>query len=712
MNRIQQQQQPAPVTGANKPTIGYTYDGRDQLSTVTDPRSLVTTYVNDGLGNQNQLISPDTGSTMLIYDLGGNVKTSKDARGFISAYRYDALNRVIGVSYTTSTGVTAGTGSTYEYDGGTAGAPNAKGHLTKMTDETGSTTYAYDGFGHLISKVQMVKATGRSFTVTGLYGTSSTATGKLYQLTYPSGNRIEQHYDSSGRISGIYVFPTASNGIGPGGAQLTLLSNIVYQPFGLPIAWSWGNSTSTNTNTYARGIDLDGRVNSYPLGNPLRNGLIRSLTYDAASRITAMNHSGTGTGAFAPANFNQGFGYDNLGRLITVTGLNNQSFSYDASGNRTLASFGTTSYTNTISPSSNRLNSTTGPSPAKTNQYDPAGNLTTDGSIGFTFNGRGRRSSATVAGGMVSYGYNGIGQRVLKSGPSSLVPTGAQQYVYDEAGHLLGEYDASGKMIQETVWLGDLPVAVLKQTVTGTGTAAVTSTQVYYVYADQINTPRVLTRASDNQMVWRWDATDPFGLQQPQENPAGLGVFNYNPRFPGQLYDRETNLHYNYFRDYDPQLGRYVESDPIGLLGGPNTYAYGELNPVSNVDPSGLQAIPMPMPFPAPGGGMSTPGGGRGGYDPRTDTYTPSPNFFPDWLRDLLNRPAEARASGEEKLPIVNPGRDCDGNCKPCPPGEKWFIPKPGHGHNNGYWHTIVYNQDKKTCMCYPDRPSGGLDGF
>jgi len=74
------------------------------------------------------------------------------------------------------------------------------------------------------------------------------------------------------------------------------------------------------------------------------------------------------------------------------------------------------------------------------------------------------------------------------------------------------------------------------------------------------------------------------------ENPAGQGQFTYNQRFPGQYFDRETGLHYNYFRDYDPQTGRYVQSDPIGLAGGINTYGYAEANPLIYVDPYGLSA--------------------------------------------------------------------------------------------------------------------------
>ena len=98
-------------------------------------------------------------------------------------------------------------------------------------------------------------------------------------------------------------------------------------------------------------------------------------------------------------------------------------------------------------------------------------------------------------------------------------------------------------------------------------------------------------RAADNQMVWRWDNTDPFGVIQPNPNPAGLGVFSYNLRFPGQLYDAETGLNYNYHRTYEPGTGGYTQSDPIGLQGGLNTYAYVGGNPVNAVDPTGENAV-------------------------------------------------------------------------------------------------------------------------
>jgi RHS repeat-associated protein len=117
----------------------------------------------------------------------------------------------------------------------------------------------------------------------------------------------------------------------------------------------------------------------------------------------------------------------------------------------------------------------------------------------------------------------------------------------------------------------------------------VTTTTVNYVYPDHLDTARVITQASDNRMRWRWDGADPFGVAAANQNPVNLGAFEFNPRFPGQYYDRETNLHFNYFRDYDPRVGRYVQSDPIGLAGGVNTYSYVDGQPTRAVDLEGLQ---------------------------------------------------------------------------------------------------------------------------
>ena len=112
--------------------------------------------------------------------------------------------------------------------------------------------------------------------------------------------------------------------------------------------------------------------------------------------------------------------------------------------------------------------------------------------------------------------------------------------------------------------------------------------QVYYIYTDQLNTPRAITNQAQ-QVVWRWDNQDPFGANVPDEDSDGDGQkFTCNLRFPGQYFDKETNLNYNYFRDYDPSIGRYIESDLVGLLAGVNTYTYVRSNPLSFIDKFGL----------------------------------------------------------------------------------------------------------------------------
>jgi RHS repeat-associated protein len=132
--------------------------------------------------------------------------------------------------------------------------------------------------------------------------------------------------------------------------------------------------------------------------------------------------------------------------------------------------------------------------------------------------------------------------------------------------------------------MGDVPVATLRPN----GSTACSSTLcIFYVHTDQLNAPRKITRPSDNKLAWRWDP-NAFGVGTPNQNPASLGTFVYNLRYPGQYFQSETSLNYNYARDYDPSTGRYVEADPIGLAGGSlSMYAYANANPVSVIDPSG-----------------------------------------------------------------------------------------------------------------------------
>ena len=324
LNRLQQLTMPAPVSGAARPTVGLTYDGQDNPATVTDPRGLKTTYLYGGLGDHRQLTSPDTNVSVKTYDAAGNLKTVKDARQKVTTYGYDALNRLTSVTFT------AGTGITFEYDGGATPVINAIGRVTKMTDESGSNTYAYNALGELASRTQTVSngTAQRSLTVSYAIGTSGTSNGKLTSMTYPSGNRINYGYDAAGRVNRITLNPTNTNGTGTNtGTSWILLADIAYAPTGAVQNWNWGNSTVTSPNRYARTFDLDGRISSYSLGNTLTTGTLRTVRYDAAGRIRAYEHTGANATVNAQA-FNQSFGYDDLDRLISFQG-NSISHAYE-----------------------------------------------------------------------------------------------------------------------------------------------------------------------------------------------------------------------------------------------------------------------------------------------------------------------------------------------------------------------------------------------
>ncbi|MGZ5051438.1 MAG: RHS repeat-associated core domain-containing protein [Methylobacter sp.] len=355
----------------------------------------------------------------------------------------------------------------------------------------------------------------------------------------------------------------------------TVLSQIGYEPDGAVNGWRWGNN-----QTVERFYNQAGRLTVVSLGFDSLGFTpdSRYLGYDAAGRVTDII-------ADSDAQLNQRYEYDPLDRLIGSqrgeTPQNRTGYRYDLSGNRTgkVRDVGTAAAVEinySLDAASNRLQSQSEKATVVNYSYDAVGHLVSDGTFNFSYNDAGQRIAAGATGLNASYRYNAIGQRISKT-----VNGITRQYLYDERGHLTGEYDAASALIQEIVWLGDLPVAVLRPAATPG------SVEVDYIHADHLGTPRKITRPSDNKTVWAWES-EAFGNSLPDQNPAGLGAFEFNLRFPGQYYDAETGLHYNMARYYNPRLGRYESSDPIGLAGGVNTYAYVAGDPVNWIDPSGL----------------------------------------------------------------------------------------------------------------------------
>lgn len=525
------------ITDASGGLTKFTYNRFDDPLTIIDPRNKTTTYTYNNFGDLKQLASPDTGTTVYTFDSGGNLETTTDARSKTGTYSYDALSRLMQIAYPDRT-------VSFTYDAGT----NGNGRLTGASDANHALSWSYDPQGRVLNKSQTVGGVGQSVG----YGYTN---GNLTSLTTPSGQVIGYTY-TDGRVTGITV-----NGS-------TILHDVLYEPFGPVRQWTWGNATFAN-----RTYDLD--------GNPAAVDIEGATNYsiDDAFRITGIADLNDSSRSWT-------FGYDSLDRLTSASRTGQAiGFTYDASGNR-LTQTGTTAATYTISSTNNRITSITG-TPARTYAYDAAGNATGFAGLIFSYDDSGRMSSVASGGLTTSYILNALGQRVRKASTSA-----TRLFAYDESGRLLGEYDGTGALIQETVWLGDIPVATLRPN--GSGVS------VYYVHTDHLNTPRRLSRPANNVVVWRWHS-DPFGTTAPDEDPDGDSTpIAYNLRFPGQYFDAESGLHYNYFRDYDPAVGRYVESDPIGLRGGVNTYAYVDGNPLSYSDSTGLappgRAVPSPLP--------------------------------------------------------------------------------------------------------------------
>jgi RHS repeat-associated protein len=188
------------------------------------------------------------------------------------------------------------------------------------------------------------------------------------------------------------------------------------------------------------------------------------------------------------------------------------------------------------------------------------------------------------------YTYNYQGERVAKS------VNGVKQYfIYSPDGKLIAEADESGVVTKEYVYLQQTPLALMTQE------------DVYYYHNSHLDTPMSLTN-DQQEIVWQ-AKYDAFGKATLNSHDI-----ESNLRFPGQYFDEESGLHYNYFRDYDPELGRYIQSDPIGLAGGMNTYAYVGGNPISRVDPLGLASFKFDA-YVGIGGGITI------GYNPDTGNW-------------------------------------------------------------------------------------------
>jgi len=522
------------VSDALGPVTTITYDALDQVSTstdaagyltsykhdvagrliqVTDPRGRSTNYTYDGLGQLWQQVSPDTGVTTFAYDGYGLPLSMTRANGVRTTYGYDTLNRRISVS-------AGGLTQQATYDSCT----NGIGRLCSTGDTTGTTSYSYTPEGWVA---------GRGFSIGGTtyaLGYSYDSVGRIATVTYPDGNRANYSY-ANGRVSGVtFTVGTTTSSIA---------SAVTYQPGNSPMA-SW---TSSNGLINTLGYDGDGRLTSISV--PGVQNL--AFEYDAADRINRITNGINST-------LTQSFGYDVLSRLTSVASTaSNESYQYDASGNRIAQTVNGVSTSGTVSPTSNRLTDFG----VTAYGYDANGNTTmVNGAPQYHYDAFNRMDSAAG----VNYYVNPEGQRLSKSGSA-----GTSYFAPDQSNALLSEYMGGGWI--DYIWLN------------GRLIGRVAGGQLYAIHNDQVGRPEVVTNAS-KAIVWR---AQNFAFNQ----KVIVSGITFNLGFPGQYYDAETSAWNNGYRDYKSELGRYLQSDPVGLAAGVNTYIYAGNNSVSNVDING-----------------------------------------------------------------------------------------------------------------------------
>ena len=525
----------------------FHYGVNDNVESVEDPAGLVTAYTYNGFGELTRLVSPDSGVSTYTYDEAGNRKTQMDARAITVAYHYDELNRLEMIDYPNDTDVIL----TYdEYGGG----QNGIGRLTTMTDESGQTQYSYDLRGNLKRKDLSMGVDAYSMHY------AYDAADQLIQVTYPSGRIVDYTRGPAGRIDSV---STTSSGV-----IENLVSNIEYWPFGPSKSWTLGNGITVN-----RDVDLSYRTKFIENGASVE----QSFDYGVADNVTVISDS-LGTSV--------NYSYDPLSRITGASTADREwTYEYDANGNRTkrIHEFDTTvrEAVYSYSPGTNRLHEI---SPLWTPyaekepriiEYDDNGNTTEvafphlPNMVWETTYGDDNRPNTHRSPIISRLDHNGLGQRTSSSSTNWWGYDLTGRWFFDESGLILAAHfvNVFWQSWTDYVYLEGVPIA----SVSAAG-------DIEYLHTNHIGTPQYRSDEAGNiNLSYKWNAYEPFS--------APKIAFQ---KFPGQYGALNTDFIYNGFRDYDPEIGRYLQSDPIGLEGGINTYTYANNNPVRFTDPFGL----------------------------------------------------------------------------------------------------------------------------
>lgn len=673
----------------------YELDSEGRRLSVSDALSRKTRFSYDVLGRMISATDPLDKVSQSGFDAAGNLTSVKDALNREARFEYDDLNRRTAII---ELGVTPNPRTEYGYD--------AVGNPTVVEDAEGHTTaYAYDALSRNTSITQpLTQAVQFAYDSRDRIDFMVTARGQKLDYAYETWGPLKEEkqfpttsastpdrtigyaYDNDGNLTS-----TTDDGI-QGGSIYTLTYDVMSRPYDETIKYLPGGDRVLNhrydrfgnrkeltlqdgtsvTHTYSynklnqlssaslvgASISRSHFANDDWQTVTLPNGVSRNYTYKTngpVDTITVAGPSGQ-IAQYAYAYDNvlnvdtltdpdgvHDYGYDGLDRLASATppsgiGLPNESYTYDKVGNREdPGNSALYNYDN-----NNRITA----SPGLTYTFDADGSVATrsDGAT-FTHDPRSRLIQYSKSGTTSSYAHDSMGRRIKKT-----VGSTTTWYLWDGT-RLLAEYSNSGTRQQRYAYLDDYAPTQVED-----------ASGVYYLHADRLGTPRLLT-SSSAQIVWR-ARYETFGRAVVEADPDGNSVsITLNLRLPGQYFDTESGLHYNYLRDYDPSTGRYIQADPIGQLGGINLYAYVAANPLSFVDPLGLTmfggngpgGVPSFSDIPPSDGPCLRAVMGRGGYIKRWIPCDGNPDkpycpFSDDWDEALPDSGDEPPESWEDVL--------------------------------------------------------------
>ena len=464
---------------------------------------------------------------------------------------------------------------------------NGVGRLTSLSDESGTSDYFYDPRGNVTCKELTIA--GEAFVVSYTYD----AADRIATMTYPSGRMLTYERNAIGQVDRLTTTFEA--------VTKTVVENVEHAPFGRPIAWQFGNQLHADMP-----IDLSYRTTSITHGGVLD----LNFDYDAADNIELI------TNALASSD-SEAFQYDGNSRLIEAVGPYGKfDYGYDSNGNRTSYVVdddpaGWRSSTYTYYANSNRLDAKLSGSGKFSfpRAYDEAGNTVSlrspsgkgpfryeygdDGLLGKIF----RDHSSPKRDWEISIFKNAFGQASYEEldVAYSASKYDLSRFIYDESGRLIAENPGPGRWY-EYIYLDGRPVGYVADSFSlprfskgqRRRRKPVFVKKLSFIQTNHVGAPILATNESGN-VAYRITAYKPFGGRT---EGKGRG-FIYPPLrigLPGQIDSHGDFTIYNHFREYDAVAGRYLQSDPIGLDGGINTYAYANNNPLRFIDPLGLAA--------------------------------------------------------------------------------------------------------------------------